>query len=332
METYNPYDLFIMNPYHTYNNLLIEEKKNIIIVLVFFMISIFYIIAIIYFKNNNNNIKDDHINYRDTIKDDNRIKKIEKLIKKYETRNNRKLAFVFDDNIYDNLKVNCDEVNIYKYIIRIDEVGDFYKVLAKDKRNVDLVFHAIGGSIDTSDTCSKIIHSIKNFKEVRAIIPFYAKSAATFLALSCHKIIMSPYAVLGNTDPQIEWNNGEQSGYNFSYTDFKFVFDFIEGTNIDGQLINEEYTHDVDSIDPYFLSLAKNSQREYEENIFLMKKFIKGKTEKEEQENIIVNFLGSGKATHSRSHSREDLISMGLKIEEEYPDMVNDILQLIVEI
>ena len=358
MEVHDPSDLFFVNPFHIYKNLTVDEqKKNDTIIVSIFLIELALILiiymGILYFKNKKKDIAErnteiieneetdneqkegkEDIKEEEEIKEekeDSRIKKIEEMIEQYETNNNRKVAFVFDSEIYDNLKVNFNEKNIYKYIIRIDEVGDFYKVLSKDDRNIDLVFHAFGGSVDASDTCSKIIHSIKEFKEVRAIVPFFAKSAATFLVLSCHKIIMSPYAVLGNTDPQIEWEVAEETGNTFSYTDFKFVFDFIEGKNIEGQHMKKGNIPEVDSVDPYFLALAKNTQRDYKENIYLMEKFIQGKTEKKEQEKNIVQTLGAGKVPHSRSYSREDLIGMGLKVNKEFPNEINDILQLIVE-
>lgn len=354
MEVYDQSDLFLTNPYKAYKNLTVEEKRKndaiVISILLIELVLVFVVYMImLHFENKKKDIAEintviiendetedskdskDRKNDETDDKEDIRIKKIEKMIEEYETKNNRKVAFVFDSEIYDNLKVNFNEKNIYKHIIRIDEVGDFYKVLSKDKRNVDLVFHAFGGSVDASDTCSRIIHSIKDFKEVRAIVPFFAKSAATFLVLSCHKIIMSPYAVLGNTDPQIEWEVAEETGNTFSYTDFKFVFDFMEGKNIDGQHMKKGNIPEVDSVDPYFLALAKNTQRDYKENIYLMEKFINGKTEKKEQEKNIVQTLGAGKTPHSHSYSREDLINMGLKVNKEFPEEINDILQLIVE-
>ena len=70
-----------------------------------------------------------------------------------------------------------------------------------DGRPFDIILHTPGGQIFYAQILSKII---KNYKsEVRAIIPFYAMSGGTMLALSCNKIVMGDFACLGPVDPQI---------------------------------------------------------------------------------------------------------------------------------
>lgn len=65
----------------------------------------------------------------------------------------------------------------------------------------DLILHTPGGYIFYAQLLSKIIRNYRS--EVRAIIPFYAMSGGTLLALSCKRLIMGDFACLGPVDPQV---------------------------------------------------------------------------------------------------------------------------------
>lgn len=66
---------------------------------------------------------------------------------------------------------------------------------------VDLIIHSPGGS---PDEAYRIIRTFrKNFKKINCIIPFWAKSAATLMALGGSEIIMDEYGEFGPLDAQI---------------------------------------------------------------------------------------------------------------------------------
>ena len=65
----------------------------------------------------------------------------------------------------------------------------------------DLILHTPGGYVFFTQILSRIIKKYPG--QVRALIPFYAMSGGTFLALSCDEIHMAETACLGPVDPQL---------------------------------------------------------------------------------------------------------------------------------
>ncbi|MFC3695582.1 SDH family Clp fold serine proteinase [Chenggangzhangella methanolivorans] len=71
-------------------------------------------------------------------------------------------------------------------------------------QSIDLMLHTSGGDIDAAD---KFIHfifdSIGPTGNLRVIIPDYAKSAGTLIALGANELLMSDSSELGQIDPQV---------------------------------------------------------------------------------------------------------------------------------
>ncbi|MYJ18558.1 MAG: hypothetical protein F4106_11070 [Gemmatimonadetes bacterium] len=75
--------------------------------------------------------------------------------------------------------------------------------------NVDLVLHSGGGDIDAAEKLiSMVRHTVKD-GELRVIVPHYAKSAATLMALGADSIVMSDTSELGPIDPQVPFPDGQ---------------------------------------------------------------------------------------------------------------------------
>lgn len=93
-------------------------------------------------------------------------------------------------------------IPFYKYI----DIDDSEKVLrairlTPDDTPIDLILHTPGGLVLPS---AQIAMALKDHPaETRVLIPHYAMSGGTLLALACDKIIMDPHAVLGSVDPQL---------------------------------------------------------------------------------------------------------------------------------
>lgn len=68
-------------------------------------------------------------------------------------------------------------------------------------RNIDIVLHTPGGLALASYQIARAISRCKS--RVRVIIPHYAMSGGTLIALAADEIMMSPNAVLGPVDPQL---------------------------------------------------------------------------------------------------------------------------------
>ena len=69
---------------------------------------------------------------------------------------------------------------------------------------IDLLLHSPGGNIDAAEKLVLLIRKRAGTAPVRVIVPDYAKSAATLIALGANTIVMSDSSELGAIDPQVE--------------------------------------------------------------------------------------------------------------------------------
>jgi hypothetical protein len=87
-----------------------------------------------------------------------------------------------------------------------DKLG-FHEVTHRLKgTSLDLIIHSPGGSPEAAESIVEAIRS--KFSNVRIIVPSYAKSAATMMAMSANEIILARDAELGPIDPQMITANG----------------------------------------------------------------------------------------------------------------------------
>lgn len=81
-----------------------------------------------------------------------------------------------------------------------EEVLRFLEMTPEDK-DIDLVLHTPGGLVLAALQIARAINNRKG--KVRVIVPHYAMSGGTLIALAASEIIMSCNAVLGPIDPQL---------------------------------------------------------------------------------------------------------------------------------
>lgn len=93
-------------------------------------------------------------------------------------------------------------IPFYKFISVEDseEVLRAIRSAPKDKP-IDLVIHTPGGLVLAATQIAKALHD--HPAETRVIVPHYAMSGGTLIALAADKIVMDPHAVLGPVDPQL---------------------------------------------------------------------------------------------------------------------------------
>lgn len=70
-----------------------------------------------------------------------------------------------------------------------------------EERELDLFLHSPGGDPDTAEQILGYLRT--QFDHIRAIVPVYAMSAATMMALSADEILMGAHSQLGPIDPQL---------------------------------------------------------------------------------------------------------------------------------
>ena len=76
--------------------------------------------------------------------------------------------------------------------------------------SVDLMLHTMGGDVDVAQKLIELIHvRIQGSGRFRVIVPDFAKSAGTLMALGADSIVMSDTSELGMIDPQF-WHKDEK--------------------------------------------------------------------------------------------------------------------------
>jgi hypothetical protein len=174
-----------------------------------------------------------------------------KLITIIENKYNSKLIYVKDTNM--NF-VNKILMTIYKnIIISINDNNSLRKLLQQNSTHkLTLIVKSSGGYISSSDSMLNLLDCHKPQKNV--YVPGYAMSAATLLTLTCDKIFMNKYAVLGPTDPQIT------------------VLDEVISYRTIQKIIENK---DINKIKDKILLSYYDNKNLYDENINYIKKYLK---------------------------------------------------------
>ena len=102
-----------------------------------------------------------------------------------------------------------------EYIIPISMLGVRKGILDHKRNNdddeIDFILNSPGGS---SEDAYRIIRTLRtNFEKVNIIIPFWAKSAATLLALGGSRIIMDEFGEFGPLDVQLPKEKEDSPDY-----------------------------------------------------------------------------------------------------------------------
>lgn len=92
--------------------------------------------------------------------------------------------------------------------------------------NVDFLLHTGGGDVGAAE---KLMHMIRNTvgsSQLRVIVPDFAKSAGTLMALAADQIVMSDSSELGPIDPQITLGDGRGNYMRHSVMNYLDAFEF----------------------------------------------------------------------------------------------------------
>ncbi|HUZ73807.1 MAG TPA: hypothetical protein VMU87_12545 [Stellaceae bacterium] len=108
-------------------------------------------------------------------------------------------------------------------LINRDDTLGFVEMLHNVPPNsdVDLLLHTPGGDIDAAEKLISLVHKkVGTGKQLRVIVPDFAKSAGTLMTLGAHKIVMSDSSELGPIDPQVSIDDGRGNRLNHSVLSF----------------------------------------------------------------------------------------------------------------
>ncbi len=140
-----------------------------------------------------------------------------------------------------------------------------------------LYLHTMGGYFGPAMDIAKAIRRRGN---IHAIVPFYAKSAGTLIALACDRIVMPPNATLGAIDPQIDRYSAASL---ISLVEQKPIHSVSDETWMLAQEARAALTYTVDFIAPFVPEKA-------------------------------LERLVAGKVPHASPITREEAIKLGLPI------------------
>ncbi|MBD3207721.1 hypothetical protein GF319_15435 [Candidatus Bathyarchaeota archaeon] len=146
--------------------------------------------------------------------------------------------------------------------------------LAPDEEAIDLIIHTPGG---IALAATQIAYALKEHKgKTTVMVPHYAMSGGTLIALAADEILMDKHAVLGPVDPQI----GTQRG---SYAAPSLL-----------KVLDKKKTDEIDDDTLYLAEEAKKAIEQMRETVG---ELISDKYSEEQVENIL-NTLVMGKFTH----------------------------------
>jgi ClpP class serine protease len=172
--------------------------------------------------------------------------------------------------------------------------------LTPDTVPIDLVVHSPGGLVLAAEQIARALH--RHPAKVTVIVPHYAMSGGTLLALAADEISMDENAVLGPVDPQVgQWPAAS-------------ILSVAERKPI-------ERTDDETLILADIARKAQAQVKEFVKNV-LLDDF------PEERADAIASQLTSGRWTHDYPLTFEMLAEIGLPVSKELPTPVFHLMDL----
>jgi len=191
--------------------------------------------------------------------------------------------------------------------IDIDDSEEVLRAIRSAPKDVpiDIILHTPGG---LALAATQIALALKNHPaRTSVIIPHYAMSGGTLIALAVDEIIMDPNAALGPVDPQL----GDQTGAYPATSILKVV-----------------EKKKIDEIDDKTLILAEEARKAVEQMKALLRRIVCSGCD-EETVNRIIEEMVSGKYTHDHPFLAEDVKALlGDRVRTDVPQEVYDLMAL----
>ncbi len=165
---------------------------------------------------------------------------------------------------------------------------------------IDLILHTPGGLVLASEQIAFAL--CRHQAPVRVIVPHYAMSGGTLLALAADEIIMDPNAVLGPIDPQI----GERPA---------------------ASILSVLDQKDLNEIDDDTLELADMARKAMRQVASTAVRILSSHRA-EDQAREIAEALSSGQWTHDYPISVDEAQELGLPVTTDVPQQVYDLMVL----
>lgn len=165
---------------------------------------------------------------------------------------------------------------------------------------IDLILHTPGGLVLAAEQIANALCRHKG--QVTVIVPHYAMSGGTLIALAADSIIMDENAVLGPVDPQL-------------------------GQYPAASILKVLETKDANEVDDQTVILADISRKAMKQVKDTIRQIASHHYESEQVEKLIEE-LSTGKYTHDFPIEVEHAQSMGLNVSTDMPETVYQLMNL----
>ena len=166
---------------------------------------------------------------------------------------------------------------------------------------LDLVVHTPGGLVLASEQIARALS--QHQAKVTVIVPHYAMSGGTMIALAADEILMSPSAVLGPVDPQL-------GGYPAAS-----ILAAVERKDV----------NEVDDQTLIFADMAVKAQAQVRDFLVLL---LTGNGMEQGKAEEVATTLSEGRWTHDFPITVEMLRELGLPVATDLPEEVREIMDL----
>jgi ClpP class serine protease len=190
-------------------------------------------------------------------------------------------------------------------VMRYIDINDSEEVLralqlTDAETPIDLILHTPGGLVLASTQIARAIHKRKG--TVRAVIPHYAMSGGTLIAMACDEVIMSPHAVLGPVDPQINQMPA-------------------------ASILKVTQTKPINDIDDETLIMADQAEKAIAQLQATVKELLSDKFESDKVDQLAA-LMTEGTWTHDHAITVEDLRSVDYPVSDQMPQEFLDLMSL----
>lgn len=173
--------------------------------------------------------------------------------------------------------------------------------MTPDDMPIDFIIHTPGG---LALAATQIANALADHKgEVRVIVPHYAMSGGTLIALAADKIIMDPHAVLGPVDPQL-------------------------GQLPAASIKKAVETKPVEKLEDQTLILGDVAQKALKQMYDYVYNLLRKKNYDEETAKRVAEDFTQGKWTHDYPLTYEILKEYGLRVSTDVPPEVYQLMEL----
>ena len=173
--------------------------------------------------------------------------------------------------------------------------------LTPDDMPIDIVMHTPGGLVLAAEQIATALCRHKG--KVTVIVPHFAMSGGTFIALAADEIIMDPNAVLGPVDPQL-------------------------GGFPAASIVKVAKEKSKDELEDKTLIMADVSEKALQQVKKKVFQILQEKGMEKEKAEKIAEELSQGRWTHDYPLFKEDLEELGLKVSNEVPPEIYDLMDL----